>query len=150
MPLFLCSGIFVSAQMTNKEKEVMKPINQLFEGMKKADSMMVKTAFLYEATMFTSFTNKMGDEILEEMEVDEFVAVIAKKPKDQPKWIEKLYDTTIKIDGNIAQVWTEYSFFIGDKFSHCGINAFQLVKTNGTWKILQVLDTRRKTGCTTD
>lgn len=147
MPLLLCSGILVFGQ-TNEE--VLKPIHLLFEGMKEADSAKVKKAFLYEATMFTSYKNNKGVEIFEEMEVDEFVAVIAKKPKDQPQWIEKLYNTSIKVDGNIAQVWTEYSFFVGEQFIHCGVDAIQLVKTNGAWKILQIVDTRRKEGCKED
>ena len=148
MPL-LISGI-VYSQDKDIEKEVMKPIHALFEGMQKADSAAVKNTFLYEATLFTSYTNSKGADIFQEMEVDEFVTAIANRPKDQPDWIEKLYNIDIKIDGNVAQVWAEYSFFIGDTFSHCGIDAFQLVKTNGSWKILQIVDTRRGNNCKKD
>ncbi len=146
MLLLLLSGSSISFSQT-EEEEVMKPINALFEGMEKGDSALVQSVFLYEASMFTSYINNEGDEILEENEVDDFVAIITKKPKDQPKWIEKLYNTEIKIDGNIAQVWTEYSFYIGNNFNHCGVDAFSLIKTNGKWKILQIVDTRRKEGC---
>ena len=35
----------------------------------------------------------------------------------------------------IATVWTPYDFWIDGKFSHCGIDAFDLVKTDEGWKI---------------
>jgi hypothetical protein len=34
----------------------------------------------------------------------------------------------VQIDDNLAAVWTEYEFYVGKNFSHCGVNAFQLVK----------------------
>jgi len=53
----------------------------------------------------------------------------------------------ILIDSQLASVWTDYKFYIGDKFSHCGVNSFQLVKLNDGWKIVYIIDTRRKEGC---
>ena len=43
--------------------------------------------------------------------------------------------------------WTPYSFFLNDTFSHCGVNNFQLLKKEGEWKIIYLIDTRRKEGC---
>ena len=91
--------------------------------------------------------NNNGEEIIKEGSLIQFVEAIANKPKDEPKWLEKLYCTEIKMDGNIAQVWAEYSFFLGEKFLHCGVNAFQLIKLNGDWKIIHIMDTRRKDDC---
>ena len=48
---------------------------------------------------------------------------------------------------NVAQVWTEYDFHSGDKFSHCGIDAFTLLKVKGEWKIAAVSDTMQREGC---
>ena len=36
---------------------------------------------------------------------------------------------------------------MGKRFSHCGVDAFQLVKTAAGWKIFQLSDTRRKEKC---
>lgn len=145
MPLLLCSGIIVNAQSV--KDEVMLPVNDLFKGMELADSSLVMNAFSIDAKMFTAYTNKQGEEVVKEGSLAEFVRAIATKPKDSPRWIEKLYNTEVKIDGNIAQVWTEYSFFLGENFLHCGVDAFQLIKTNGEWKIIHIMDTRRKKGC---
>lgn len=148
MPLLISGIVFSQNVMSNEE--VMKPINELFEGMKKADSLLVANAFSSNATMYTSYINKEGVEVLHESSVDEFAKSIANKPKDQPDWIEKLYNTEVKIDGTLAQVWTEYSFYVGNQFSHCGVDAFNLAKLKGEWKIIQIIDTRKKEGCKQD
>ena len=140
----LLSVNFLKAQ---ENKEVLTPINLLFEGMEKADTALINNAFDKNAKMFTGFVDKNGNDVVKEGSLIEFVTTIANKPKESPKWIEKLHNTSVKVDGNIAQVWTEYTFFVGDKFIHCGVDAFQLVKTNGKWKIIHLMDTRRKTGC---
>lgn len=40
-----------------------------------------------------------------------------------------------------------FEFYIGDKFSHCGVNSFQLVKKDGDWKIFFIVDTSRQSNC---
>jgi hypothetical protein len=45
-------------------------------------------------------------------------------------------------------VWVDYALYIGERFSHCGIDHFLLVKNEaGEWKILELADTRRTEGC---
>ena len=61
---------------------------------------------------------------------------------------EMIWDEKILIDGNFAQVWTSYAFYLGKKFNHCGVDAFHLVKSaTGDWKIFHLADTRQKEGC---
>ena len=60
------------------------------------------------------------------------------------------YETVVevvKIDGALASVWTPYKFYFNGKFSHCGVNSFQLVRMNNTWKVQYIIDTRRRVGC---
>lgn len=142
--ILIGGNLLVNAQENN---EVLKPIHMLFEGMEKADTSLINNAFNKDAKMFTGYVNNNGKEVIKEGSLVEFVSTIANKPKDDSKWIEKLYNTEIKVDGNIAQVWTEYTFFVGEKFLHCGVDAFQLIKIDGEWKIIHIMDTRRKSGC---
>jgi hypothetical protein len=53
----------------------------------------------------------------------------------------------IQIDGAMANAWTSYEFWVNGSFSHCGVNSFQLFKDEGAWKIIYLIDTRRKEGC---
>ena len=56
---------------------------------------------------------------------------------------ERLLDYKIQQDGFTAQVWTPYEFYVNNKLSHSGNNAFSLVKENGAWKIIFIIDTRK-------
>ncbi|MFT2543406.1 hypothetical protein ACMWP9_36050, partial [Escherichia coli] len=60
---------------------------------------------------------------------------------------ERIVFDVVKIDADLAIVWTPYQFYRNGTFSHCGVNSFQLVRLNGRWKIQYLIDTRRKTGC---
>ncbi|HYD90904.1 MAG TPA: nuclear transport factor 2 family protein, partial [Flavobacterium sp.] len=53
----------------------------------------------------------------------------------------------IFVDGGIASAWTPYEFYFEDKFSHCGVNSFQLILEDGKWKITGITDSRRRTAC---
>ena len=48
---------------------------------------------------------------------------------------ERMWSPEVRVHGLIATVWTPYDFWIDGKFSHCGIDAFDLVKTEEGWKL---------------
>lgn len=126
-------------------KEVANVINQLFDGMRLGDSSMVNSCFYHEVEMLTTYTDREGNAHLKKGSAKDFLKAVG-TPHDEV-WDEKLFDTEIRIDDNLAQVWAEYSFFLDDKFSHCGVNAFHLFKTKEGWKIFHLTDTRRRTRC---
>ena len=48
---------------------------------------------------------------------------------------EVMYDPKVDVDGDWAMVWGRYVFYADGKLSHCGINQFNLVRTETGWKI---------------
>lgn len=58
-------------------------------------------------------------------------------------------EPTILIRGPIAVVWGEYQFWIDGEFSHCGVDAVDLVKVEGQWKIANFMWTVEQEGCPT-
>ena len=60
---------------------------------------------------------------------------------------ERVTFKDININNNIATVWAPYKFYLGEKFSHCGIDVFQLMKTANGWKIVSVYYDVRKGNC---
>jgi len=125
--------------------QVHQVIISLFDGMRESDSAKVHASFRDDVKMYSSFKGKDGSQKLHAGSLVEFLTAIG-TPHDKV-WNEGLSNTIIQIDGGIAQVWTDYTFHIGDELSHCGVDAFQLVKLDGAWKIIHLLDTRRRTGC---
>lgn len=81
---------------------------------------------------------KLSDE-----STSEFYKSIASIPANF-NFQEKILSYSIQVDGTMAHAWTPYEFYINDKLSHKGVNAFTLFKENDAWKIIYVIDTRRK------
>lgn len=136
-------SLFLSAQ--SAEDSLKTVINTLFTGMKNADSVLFKSAFSNNAVLQTITRNKEGKMIVMTEKIDEFASSVGKLKKDSAD--ERIQFETIKIDGPLAMVWTPYNFYFNGKFSHCGVNSFQLVRFDGIWKIQYIIDTRRKQGC---
>jgi len=134
-----------SIKAQNDTLAINQVITQLFDGMRISDSNLVKNAFHTEATLQTVFTNKTGETKLHEEQISEFVKAVG-TPHDGI-WNEKITQTNIQIDGNLAHAWTTYEFYVDDRFIHCGVNSFQLVKFNNEWKIISIIDTRRTANC---
>ncbi len=129
----------------SEEKAVRTVVESLFDGMRAGDSTMVRNCFHKGASMQTAFTDKKGEPRLDTGTVDGFCEAVG-TPHDQV-WDERIWSYDIKIDGLMASVWTEYSFYIGDRKSHCGVNAFLMFKSKDGWKILNIMDTRTREGC---
>ena len=96
--------------------------------------------------MQTAYKNNEGKDVLVTDEPETLTQAISNRPDDQ-KWDERLLSYSIQIDGNMANVWTPYEFWFNEKFSHCGVNSFQLIKLEGSWEIIYLIDTRRREGC---
>jgi hypothetical protein len=62
-------------------------------------------------------------------------------------WLERMWSRKIQEHNAIATVWGEYDFHLNGKFTHCGIDTFTLVKTNGEWRIAALVFTRETSGC---
>jgi PBP1b-binding outer membrane lipoprotein LpoB len=139
----LFTGLNGNAQTA--EDSVKTTINHFFEGMKKADTTLLKSTMMESIIFQTIARNKEGETVVKTENVAAFLTSIATLQKDVAD--ERISFETIKIDANLASVWTPYKFYMGEKFSHCGANSFQLIRQNGVWKIQYIIDTRRKQGC---
>ena len=142
----LLATCFTSAQQT-AETEVEEVIKTFFEGFHKADTLLMKQTMADELIFQTASKNKEGKDILKTDDVKDFIKAIGSGRPVTDKWEERISSYTIKVDGNMANAWTEYEFWLDGTFSHCGVNSFQLFHDNGTWKIIYLIDTRRKSSC---
>lgn len=113
--------------------------------MKKTDTLLLKSSIAETALLQTVAQSKDGKVIIKNEMMSDFISFVAKPHAEV--YDERIEFGSINIDGDLAAVWTPYKFYLGEKFLHCGVNSFQLVKLNGQWKIQYIIDTRRKTGC---
>jgi len=152
--LLIISSLVVSGQvkmipqsnLTSEQQEVLDVVLTLFDGMREADSSKVHSTFGNDPQLYTSFTNREGKAVLRKDEgLQKFLDAVG--TPDDEIWDEPLWNVQINIDGNLANVWTEYAFYAGGKFSHCGVDAFMLNKEESGWKIFHLTDTRKREGC---
>jgi hypothetical protein len=62
---------------------------------------------------------------------------------------ETISDPAVEVDGDAAMVWAPFVVRIGGKVFNCGIDHFDLVRENGTWKTMNLTFSSRVTGCPT-
>lgn len=135
----------LNAHAQPQEEAVKAVIKQLFTGMRNNDSALLKDVFADGAMLQTVVQNKEGKTEVRTDAVAAFITAITKPHTEI--YDERITFDVVRVDGDLAIAWTPYKFYIGEKFSHCGVNSFQLVKSNNVWKIIYLIDTRRRLNC---
>lgn len=133
----------LSAQSADSSA-VMAVVHRLFDGMRAHDSAAVRSVFAPDARL-TSSSIRNGTPAVESEAIEGFVNAVGKPSTDV--WDERISDPVLLMDDGLAMVWVKYGFYLNDKFSHCGVDAFLLAKGSDGWKIVSLGDTRRREGC---
>lgn len=141
--LFLLSSLYCTAQ--DQEVQIKQTVNYLFTSMKSSDAEGLYSIFMENATLKSIIKDSTGVTRIVDEKISDFASSVAKLPKGYVD--ERISFETIKIDGDMAFVWAPYDLYIDGKFKHCGVDAFTLIKRKDKWKILSLVDTRRKNGC---
>lgn len=124
---------------------IMGTVNMLFDGMRVGDSTMLRKAFLPNCTLTSISKNAADSLVMHKSDIAGFIKAVGTPHSE--KWDEQIYNVKISVDLPMAIVWAPYKFYLGEKFSHCGVNVFTLVETKAGWKISNITDTRRKDAC---
>jgi hypothetical protein len=131
------------AQANAEEPAILAVVNGLFDAMRKADSTMARPLFHAKARLITVDSRNPVPEI--EETADQFIRFIG-----TPRTTvldERTTNVRVLIDGAMASVWADYRLYRGDRFVHCGVDHFLMVKEGGFWKIIELADTRRRDNC---
>lgn len=126
------------------EAEVRAAITRLFDGMREGDSAKVRSVF-HPLARLGSATARDGVVSVRPDSPDGFIRAIG-TPKEAI-WDERIANLVIQVDGPLATAWMDYTFYLGTRRSHCGVNAVQLVRMAESWQIVSLIDTRRQEGC---
>lgn len=127
-----------------EEAAVLAPINAMFAGLAAHDGAAILAQTRPEGSATVAIEKPDGSRTLRHLSWAEFTAGI--KPGAE-KLEERITTPAIEVDGDIAMVWAPYVFLVDGKAHHCGVNHFDLVRENGSWKVLNVTWTQRTTGC---
>lgn len=133
-----------TTQPSDESAAVLAIVPGLFDAMRADDSTRARASFHPAAQLATALMTAGQPEVRIDS-VDKFVRAVGTPHTDV--WDERTRNEVVHVDGPLAVVWTEYSFYAGSKFSHCGVDAFQLARTPAGWRIIALADTRQLTGC---
>ena len=115
----------ISAQSNFTEQDAKQLVDTFFEGFHKGDTVMMRSVLAPSVRLQTAATDKNGAAQLSDDSILNLLNAIANRPADQN--------------------WEE--FWFNGNFSHCGANAFTIAKTEAGWKIIHLIDSRRREGC---
>ena len=124
---------------------VLTTVQKVFDAMRTRDTILLASAFDTSARLVGVSTR--GTPAVGLTTVGQFGAAIARAPAVDV-WNERIFEPDVRIDGPVAQVWAYYTFHRNATFSHCGVDAFMLLRVGAEWKITQLADSRRTQGCT--
>lgn len=135
----MCSA---RAQMMDEKQPVLNVIHEFFRHLESQDSVAFRNLHVKNARFYIVFGEK--DSVrTSSRDIGDFH--FRKEHIIKERMREK--DVVVKVQGRIATVWAPYDLWLNDKFSHCGVDVFTLLKTPEGWKIVTCSYTMEKEGC---
>lgn len=137
----------VLAQDTEDKKAAGAVADKLFEAMQKKDGAAIRALFLDGGQLTALDKPKSGEgfSTTRNFSGDAFAKMISEAKGGE--FIEKMPEKEVRIYGDAAVVYGKYTFHVGEKFSHCGANAFHLLRTENGWKIANATSTIETANC---
>jgi len=131
--LLLTVSLTIFAQ--DDKQAAINVVNQLFDAMKAKNAEQIKAVFAADGQLIAIDKPRDGKGLSKTrlFTGEAFAKMIAEAKGAE--FIEKMPSPEARISGDLAMVSGRYTFYVGDKFSHCGINTFNLVRTEAGWRI---------------
>ena len=122
----------VSAQSADAEKDaVLKTVQTFFDTMTAQDVEGAR-AVLQPQGRFHAMSIRDGKPDVRAFSNEEYFAILQ---SSKQKMRERIWNPEVTVHGLIATMRAPYDFWIDGKLSHCGVDAFDLIKTQEGWKI---------------
>lgn len=129
MVLTLCPVVIEAGDNTD-EKAVLGVVQSLLDAINGQDAQAVHALGIDEAVLISLRHDADGNPQIGFRKESE-----TSFPEENRNMVERIWDPIVMVEGDIASVWAPFDFYLDGRFSHCGINAFHLLKVGGTWKL---------------
>ena len=142
---FICA-LFLAAPAAagDGEAAVMATIERFFEGLSASNGDIWREVLDEDAVFHVQRRQADGSFALERYNGMERAASL---DGNTVALDERLYDPKVLVRGPIAVVWTPYDIVIDGALSHCGVDVFTLINTEGAWKITNLTYTAEPGAC---
>jgi len=131
------------ANAQDDREAILAKVQQFFDALAESDTAAGRAAVLLDGQYFR--LREVADSLdLRRTPHTEFLRSLA---AGGDGLLERMWEPTVLQHGRMAVVWTPYDFHRGGEFSHCGVDAFNLIRTDAGWKIAGIMYTVEPTGC---
>lgn len=148
--LLVCFALFIScnALAQNHQKDsiaIAEIIHNIFDGMRESDTSKMAPYMHQNVKMQSLSVDGKGNKVSPLNGASGWLDAVANNKGEM--WDEQIENLSIQSDGTVANAWMNYKFYLGENLSHCGINSFQFIKIDENWKIIYIIDSRKKNNC---
>lgn len=144
--IFLFTLLTQPSFSQEREGQVAAAVDAFFEAFHAKDTALLKKMIAPGAILQTLKPTIDGGVTVQKTEISVFLKGLASIP-DSLNFREELLAIEVRKDGALAHAWTPYRFFMNGALQHCGANSFQWIWQEGAWKLIYLVDTRRKAPC---
>lgn len=134
----------LSAQQTDDQKAALAVIERMFAALK-ADDTAAMRATMHPAGRVIQTGTRDGAPFARVNTLNDFLGSIGSAKGRGLE--ERIYTPEVRIDDNLATAWVYYDFRVGGQITHCGVDAYHIVRTAEGWRILEIVDTQRREAC---
>ena len=120
---------------------ILSVVQSLFDALAERDGETLRALMHPDVVMRSVEVAGDGERSIATSTVDDLVARVEGSAE---VLTERMFDPEVRISGDLAMVWTPYDFYVGDTLSHCGADAFVLVREDDTWRVTGLSWTRRQ------
>jgi hypothetical protein len=130
-------------EIVDPVKEALAVVTRLFEAMQARDAEGIRATFVSDGQLAIA-QKRNGQTTVRTLTAEAFAKSIS---EGNGVYRERMYKPEALVTGDLVTVRGRYGFYVDDRFSHCGLNSFHLMRTQQGWKIVNAASTLEFDGC---
>jgi len=131
------------ARAQTAKDSVVATVQEFFRTMERNDAGGAERILTPDGVSYA--TRRVGDSVV--VRSATFGAHLERLRAARDTILERMWNPTVEVHGTVAMLWTPYDLYRNGSFSHCGVDAFTLVRGTRGWLVASVIYTIEPTGC---
>jgi hypothetical protein len=136
-------AIATTAHAQSPRDSIVATVNDFFRAMTTRDTAALRRVQFPDGVQYAARIR--GDSVA--IRRGTFEVFAAQLATMSDTYLERMWEPTVLVHGPLAVVWAPYDFHRNGTFTHCGVDAFTLMRSPTGWKIATVSYTTEPTGC---
>ena len=141
----LSTNLLAQASATDADRAaVLSAVDAFFAALARGDRAGLENTTFPGSVFVASTIDSAGQITNSTRSRRDFVTALSDRRASR---LERYWDPSVQIRDGIAHFWAPYDFHVDGEFTHCGIDSFQLIRSEGRWKIGSSAYTVRRQNC---